>query len=59
MASLPAKLEAIPSADIDTGRFKYVLIEVHLEDAETKQEHSKCIVRGYTWAEYHGKSLQQ
>ncbi len=55
MATLPAKLEAIPPVDIDTGRFKYVLIRVDMEDPETKQEHKKVIVRGYTWAAFHGK----
>ena len=55
MTALPAKLEAIPPVDIDTGRFKYVLIRVVMEDPETKQEHNKVIVRGYNWAAFHGK----
>lgn len=55
MAQLPAKLDAIPAVDIDTGRFKYVLIRVDMQNAETKEEHSKVIVRGYTWAAFHGK----
>lgn len=55
MATLPAQLDAIPAVDIDTGRFKYVLIRVDMLDAEKKTEHSKVIVRGYTWASFHGK----
>ncbi|XP_046652644.1 14 kDa phosphohistidine phosphatase-like isoform X2 [Daphnia pulicaria] len=54
MATLPAKLDAIPAVDIDSGRFKYVLIRVDLQDdAETKQEFNKVIVRGYNWASFH------
>lgn len=56
MATLPAKLDAIPAVDIDSGRFKYVLIRVDMQDdAETKQEYNKVIVRGYNWASFHGK----
>nr|CAH0105407.1 unnamed protein product [Daphnia galeata] len=53
MATLPAKLDAIPAVDIDSGRFKYVLIRVDMQDAETKQEYNKVIVRGYNWAAFH------
>jgi hypothetical protein len=60
MATLPAKLDAIPAVDIDSGRFKYVLIRVDLQDdAETKQEFNKVIVRGYNWAAFHGKCQQR
>jgi hypothetical protein len=59
MTTLPAKLDAIPAVDIDSGRFKYVLIRVDMQDgAETKQEYSKVIVRGYNWAYFHGKCQQ-
>lgn len=59
MATLPAKLDAIPAVDIDSGRFKYVLIRVDMQDAETKQEYNKVIVRGYNWAAFHGKCQQR
>lgn len=44
----------IPQADIDSsGVFKYVLIKVHSKE---KDDDSKVdIVRGYSWAEYHGQ----
>lgn len=59
MTTLPAQLEAIPAVDIDSGRFKYVLIRVDMQDdAEAKQEHNKVIVRGYKWAGFHGKCQQ-
>lgn len=48
--SADAKLAAIEDVDIDgSGRFKYVLIKCSVG------ERSKFIVRGYKWAEYHGK----
>ena len=43
------KMNDIPNVDIDTGKFKYILIKV------TDQDRSKYIVRGYRWAGYHGK----
>jgi hypothetical protein len=52
-----SKLEAIPSVDIDVGRFKYVLIRVDHADPEMKKEYSKIIVRGYLWAAFHGEFL--
>ena len=51
------KLNSIPPVDIDTGRFKYVLIRVYFEDPDSKEESSKLIVRGYSWASFHGKDL--
>ena len=47
-------MEDIPDVDIDTGKFKYILIKVWQQDDESK---SKFIVRGYTWAGYHGLLL--
>ena len=48
--SSKAKLDAVSNVDIDSnGRFKYVLIKLYIENE------SKTIVRGYGWAEYHGK----
>eukprot|EP00111_Clytia_hemisphaerica_P019977 TCONS_00058914-protein len=42
------KLSAVTDVDIDdSGKFKYVLIKLYLG------EKSKCVVRGYSWAEYH------
>jgi len=46
-------LNSIAPVDIDSGRFKYVLIRVVCEDPESKQESSKLIVRGYSWAAFH------
>ena len=45
------RLAKIPEADIDpNGVFKYVLIRVHSKEDESYVD----IVRGYSWAEYHG-----
>ncbi len=49
MATASNKLAAVDNVEIDVGRFKYVLIELTIE------EHTKRIVRGHKWAEYHGK----
>lgn len=49
-----ALIANIPEAEIDpTGVFKYVLIRVHSK--EDGDDSSVDIVRGYAWAEYHGK----
>lgn len=53
-ADTTSKLEAIPSVDIDTGRFKYVLIRVDDLNPETQKMCSKTIVRGYLSAAFHG-----
>ncbi|CAL4063705.1 unnamed protein product [Meganyctiphanes norvegica] len=42
-----ALLQAVEPVDIDTGKFKYILIKVEEGDD------SKFIVRGYSWAEWH------
>jgi len=47
------KLNSISPVDIDTGKFKYVQIRVYVEDPDSKEESSKLIVRGYSWAEWH------
>lgn len=48
----------IPQADIDpSGVFKYVLVRVH--SREEGDDSEVDIVRGYSWAEYHGKRLLQ
>lgn len=47
------KMDDIPNVDIDTGKFKYILIKVFEDDEDKKKE--KFIVRGYKWAGYHGK----
>ena len=46
-------LDSVEDVDIDeSGRFKYILVKVWpLDDEKT----FKYIVRGYKWAEYHGK----
>ena len=44
-------MNEIPSVDIDpSGRFKYILIKLRHNGQE------KFIVRGHSWAEYHGIS---
>ena len=49
------KLDAIPEVEIDhNGRFKYILIKV----TDQVNKVSKHIVRGYDWAEYHGREPQ-
>lgn len=51
-----AVMANIPQADIDpSGVFKYVLIRVH--SREEGDDSEVDIVRGYSWAEYHGKCL--
>lgn len=46
------RLAKIPEVDLDpNGVFKYVLIRVHSKDDESYVD----IVRGYAWAEYHGR----
>ena len=42
-------LKDISDVSIDAkGRFKYILIKLNLNDEE------KFIVRGFSWADYHG-----
>ena len=49
--TVEAKFSSIPNVDIDeSGRFKYVLIKVYSGHGEN----SKYIVRGYSWADFHG-----
>ena len=44
-----SKLAAVSNVDVDeSGRFKYVLIKCYIGES------TKCVVRGYSWAEYHG-----
>lgn len=50
---LKAKLDDIKNVEIDSGRFKYVLIKVYYGDGED----FKYIVRGNRIAEYHGVFL--
>lgn len=45
-------LAKIPEVDLDpNGVFKYVLIRVHSKNDDSHVD----IVRGYAWAEYHGR----
>lgn len=45
-------MENIVNVDIDAaGRFKYILIKIKIGDKE------KYVVRGYSWAEFHGIHL--
>uniref|UniRef100_A0A673FMD4 14 kDa phosphohistidine phosphatase n=1 Tax=Sinocyclocheilus rhinocerous TaxID=307959 RepID=A0A673FMD4_9TELE len=45
-------LSKIAEVDLDpNGVFKYVLIRVHSKDDDSYVD----IVRGYAWAEYHGR----
>ncbi len=43
-------MEEIANVDIDNGKFKYVLIKI----IDGKNNKEKYIVRGYSWAAYHG-----
>jgi hypothetical protein len=43
-------MEEIANVDIDSGKFKYVLIKIM--DAKNNKE--KYIIRGYSWAGFHG-----
>ena len=45
-------MEKVPEVDIESdGVFKYILVEL----TDKKSGKVKTIVRGYEWAEYHGK----
>lgn len=49
-----ALMANIQQADIDSsGVFKYVLIKVHSKEKDDDSEVD--IVRGYSWAAYHGQ----
>ena len=49
------KLESVADVEIDaTGRFKYILIKVIDESGGGVY---KYVVRGFDWADYHGKFL--
>nr|XP_026251274.1 14 kDa phosphohistidine phosphatase isoform X2 [Urocitellus parryii] len=52
-----ADLAQIPEVDIDPdGVFKYVLVRVHsTQPSGAPAGECKEIVRGYKWAEYHGR----
>lgn len=44
----------LSEVDIDSdGRFKYVLIRA----TDTKTKEQKMIVRGYKWANFHGRTF--
>jgi len=46
-------LDRVADVDIDAdGTFKYILIKVQTKDGASKE-----IVRGYSWAQYHGTKL--
>eukprot|EP00795_Rhopilema_esculentum_P010757 gene10757-19545_t len=54
MASLEDKLHSVSDVDIDnSGKFKYILIKV------CAGSESKCIVRGFDWAEFHADIYDQ
>jgi hypothetical protein len=48
-------LAGVPDVDIEEGVFKYVLIEV----LDSRSNERKRIVRGYAFAEYHGRQNTQ
>ena len=49
-------MDTISEVEIeDNGTFKYILIKLTSKGAASGE--SKIIVRGYSWAEYHGKCL--
>ncbi|XP_064096129.1 14 kDa phosphohistidine phosphatase-like isoform X2 [Macrobrachium nipponense] len=49
---MASPLDKVEAADIDVGRFKYILINVH-HSPEGGPEVSKHIVRGYSSAGFH------
>ncbi|XP_068248965.1 14 kDa phosphohistidine phosphatase-like isoform X2 [Palaemon carinicauda] len=49
---MASPLDKVEDADIDVGRFKYILINVH-HSPEGGPEVSKHIVRGYSSAGFH------
>ena len=52
-AGTSTKISSVPDVDIDAnGRFKYILIKVM---DKTQGGAFKYIVRGFDWADYHGK----
>ena len=40
------------------GVFKYILIELTENAKKDKPERQKTVVRGFEWAEFHGKSCR-
>ncbi|XP_076063104.1 14 kDa phosphohistidine phosphatase-like isoform X3 [Oratosquilla oratoria] len=52
IARMSSRLAQVPDVEIDSGRFKYVLIKVH-DSPEGGEETSKMIVRGYNFADWH------
>ena len=50
-------LSSVPDVEIDAnGLFKYVLIKVI---DPSNEDTYKCIVRGFDWANYHGKHVDR
>ena len=48
-------MEQVADVDIDgDGVFKYILIKI----TDKKTSMSKAVVRGYAWADYHGKHTE-
>jgi len=48
-------MDTVEDVDMDSnGTFKYILIKV---STAGNKPNSKLIVRGYSWAEYHGKKF--
>lgn len=52
-------MEGVDFVDIDSnGTFKYILIKLTNRKSEgSASKGSKLIVRGYSWAGYHGMTL--
>lgn len=46
-------MENIKEVDIEVGIFKYILIRL----TNKSDGSNKIIVRGYSWAEYHGRYM--
>ena len=49
-------LDKLQTVEIEPdGVFKYVLIELKEKDKKDKKGRKKTVVRGFEWAEFHGK----
>ena len=52
---MSSNLDKLQTVDIDAnGVFKYIQVEVKDREGGTKR-----IVRGYSWAEYHGACMRR
>lgn len=51
-------LDRVTDVDVEAdGVFKYILIELKEKGKKGENERTKVVVRGYDWAEFHGKNF--